>query len=1179
MDGNTDGIRRRTLLIAGLAGAGAVLAPGEPTRAAPLAEGRHAGASPGRRALDLDIDWAFWRDDAQGAQDPAFDDSQWAAVSAPHTLRLERKQPIVYNVFAGIGWYRRYFRMDAADRDSRVTIRFDGVQTSCDVYLNGEKLAEHHGGYLGFSVDVTDKVLWDRDNLLAVRVSNLDDPQTPPGKPRDQLGYLTFGGIYRDVELQLTGRIYISDPLEAGRVAGGGVFVTYPQADAARATVRARTHVVNSTESSAVTTLRTTIHDPRGEVVASASRTAKIASGADHDFEQSLEVTRPDLWHPDHPHLYRLVSEVVSHGRLIDSVTTRIGIRRIEYRADGFYINGERLYLRGANVHQNYAYVGDAAPASMKWREALRLKLGGFNAVRAAHYPHDPAFLDAADELGLLVVACAPGWQLFNDDPTFVERTYADAVQMIRRDRNRPSVILWETSLNETHYPEWWAEKVTELAHAEMPGDQMFTSADYGLWGEQHYDVNYKVVNPDGSDPEPTKPFFTREWGDWEGSCRASRQDGEGALVGQVVTRQRYLNGPGYWDWGGLDANPRIGGYFLWSFEDYGTNSPYWKSGAVDIDRYPKYCYYWLKGMQSPRNPHYGGPMVFIASEYTAASSQDVMVFSNTDHVKLYQNGALVGEKSRDQNASTAQHIAAKGGSPYYTFPLPSYVAGELRAEGYIDGRLATDHVVKTPGAPHHLRIDIDDAGVLDAVRNLLAYYLGDASPSGRRAAETLADALRPGTVESVITTVGSKRGDPLPAAAGDALRRYARALTRIRPVADGSDLIPVFIKVVDANGTVVPTSATKITLAVTGKGSLVGHGIPRIAVETQKVQAGVGYALLTAHTDPGEITITATADGLEAGNLTVTTGSYAGRHVLDGRHPEWKDVSTLESQGAQNLALNQPATASSFQVDNGPDNVVDDDSSTRWVADGNVPAWWQVDLGQPSDIAEFQIVWESDQATYTYAVLTSDDGTTWTTVVDEESNTVKRGTAEHKVSTSARYVRVNVLSGGGWWWPSIREVRVVPPGGTGGGEPVDPGPKIPRGQISAVSATSHATGFEPDKAFDDDITFGTGWSAAAATLPQALTVQLSSAHDLVGALVHWGKDSSWYTYTMEVSEDGSAWKTAIPRLTRGGQYKLPETFTAANTRYVRISITDVAGGGGQSIAGIAEVILYGSPS
>ncbi|MFE7396415.1 sugar-binding domain-containing protein [Streptomyces sp. NPDC057557] len=145
--------------------------------------------------------------------------------SLPPTMRLERKHPSVYDVFAGIGWYRRYFRLDPRDGGRRLSVVFDGVQTDCIVYLNGEKVAEHQGRYMGFVVDITGKVRFDGDNVLAVRVSNLDEPLTPPGKPRTQLGYLTFGGIYRGVTLRMTNRVHISDPLQEDLVAGGGVFV------------------------------------------------------------------------------------------------------------------------------------------------------------------------------------------------------------------------------------------------------------------------------------------------------------------------------------------------------------------------------------------------------------------------------------------------------------------------------------------------------------------------------------------------------------------------------------------------------------------------------------------------------------------------------------------------------------------------------------------------------------------------------------------------------------------------------------------------------------------------------------------------------------------------------------------------------------------------------------------
>ncbi|MFD5386173.1 discoidin domain-containing protein [Streptomyces sp. NPDC127074] len=1175
---NVGGMGRRGVLAAGLAGVGTAMVPvgqagAEPARAATSHLGESADG--GRRVLNFNTDWAFWRDDAPSAQQPGFDDSAWAAVSVPHTMRLERKRPSVYNVYAGIGWYRRYFRVDPQDRGRRLTVVFDGVQTHSVVYLNGVKLAEHHGGYLGFVVDITDKVHFDRDNVLAVRVSNLDDPLTPPGKPRNELGFLTYGGIYRNVTLRVTDPVHISDPLEEDLVAGAGVVVSYPKASAARASARVKTHVVNRTGKAVQVRLATVLYDARGRAVARAKADASVAGHGGHAFTQTLSVTRPNLWSPDSPSLYTLVSQVYLDNRLVDTVSTRTGIRRIEYKADGLYLNGDRLYLRGANCHQNYAYVGDAVPASMKYREALRLKLGGFNAVRAAHYPHDPSFLDACDELGLLVVACQPGWQYWNGDQTFVKRTYRDIATMIRRDRNRPSVILWETSLNETGYPQWWAKEANTVAHAELPGDQMFTSADYGTWGGE-YGVNYKVVNTDGSDPAPTKPFLTREWGDWEDPSRCDRDDGESAMADQVLTRQRYLDGTGYWDWGGLDAHGRIGGYFLWVFEDYGTNDAYQKSGVVDIDRYPKYCYHWLRSMQPATNPNHGGPMVFIASSYAVSSDLDVRVFSNTDSVRLYQNGRLIGEKTRKQNATTAPHVAAKGGSPYYTFTLPSFTAGELRAEGYLNGTLAATHQVNTPGAAHHLELVADDAGGRAALTDLLASSLGDNSEKGKQAARKLLGGMKPGRMETLIDRVGEIRGRALPADEAKALRRYARLLDRIQPVADGSDLIPVFIKVVDADGTLVADSSALVTLEVSGAGALVGDGIPRIAAQTQKVQGGIGYALIATKTSSGPVTLTATTDGLHSGRYTVRTAPYSGSHVPDGTHPEWKDISTLENQGAQNLALFKPTTASSSQSGNGPANAVDDEGHTKWVGGGQASAWWQVDLGTPADIEQFQIVWETDQTSYRYRILASDDASTWTTVVNAEDNTAKVATVSHQVQTKARHVRVDIISAG-TWWPSIREFRAVPPGGSGGTPPADPGPKIPHDRIKAVTASSHADGFEPDKAFDGDITFGTGWSASSPTVPQTLTAELTGAHNLDGVRIHWGKDSNWYTFDVQTSTDGATWKTVTSELTRGGQYTLPEVFSATNVRQIRIVVTKVTGGGAQTVAGIAEVILYGT--
>lgn len=305
--------------------------------------------------------------------------------------------------------------------------------------------------------------------------------------------------------------------------------------------------------------------------------------------------------------------------------------------------------MRGANRHQAFANVGDAASNSMQVRDVIDLKRGGYNAVRAAHYPNDPAFLEACDRYGLLVVECIPGWQFYNPDSTFIKRLYEIGRQMIRRDRNHPSVVLWETALNESRYPVSLAKEIFELSHAEYPGDQMYTAGDYFGHAEMepYYDVFYKQVSkfPKDGDvmsnyPEDfivVKPLFTREWGDGVGEKpRVSLKESEEEQMRQCRSRIEQLNGKGYFDWCMLDANPHMGGHFVWSYNDYarGSQDETMYSGVVDINRYPKFSYFMLQSMRDKAVSQpglYEGPMVFIASYNAsgdfASSTTDITVF------------------------------------------------------------------------------------------------------------------------------------------------------------------------------------------------------------------------------------------------------------------------------------------------------------------------------------------------------------------------------------------------------------------------------------------------------------------------------------------------------------------------------------------------------------------------
>ncbi|WP_162607587.1 discoidin domain-containing protein [Lachnoclostridium sp. An181] len=1073
----------------------------------------------GREVLNFNSDWGFYRGDLENAENPSFDDSEFANVTLPHTMQLAKKHcPGANGVYQGVGWYRRYFTLDESYANKKIQIQFEGVMTDSDVYLNGEKIYTRNGGYVGFTVDITDKIKFGETNVLALRVSKVDNPETPPGKPEGNLDFHYWGGIYRDVNMIVTEKTSVTDALEADQVGGGGVFLTYPEVSQEEATVNVKTDVANDNEEAHEVYVKQTLETKEGQVVVERqSEAQEIAADESYQFSQDLVVSNPHLWGIDDPYLYNLVTEVYEDGVKIDEVENNAGIRTIDFKSDGFYLNGERVYLRGANRHQAYQNVGDAAPNSMQYRDALQIKQNGFNAIRAAHYPQDPAFLDACDELGIVIIECQPGWQNFTNTQTFYDRTIRDTREMIRRDRNHPCVVLWEASLNETNTSDQWARDAIAAAREEYPGDQLFLASDYGYHGEL-YDVCYKVQDTQWSDNQddwvdfdPEKPFFTREWGDWEWSSKALRKDGENQLNTQIYTRERYLNGNGYSDWGGLEASDRIGGHFLWSWNDYarGSNAVTLGSGTVDIDRYEKNGYYWFQSMMPKDNPMYGA-MVYISSDYTEKSSLTVPVFSNCDSVRLYQNGNLVKEITREEAGQDVPNIMKKGGSPTFEFQLSSFEAGTLVAEGIVDGEVVCTHEVNTPGEAAALEIEIGDRGV--------------------------------------------------------------------EPEADGSDLVPVYIKVVDENGTIVPDYAGKVHVEVTGNGALVGEDIPRIQVQDQTPEKGIGFAFVRTSMEAGEIQITATAEGLEDGAGTVITKTTDDIFVPDGEHTEWTNTEAdLEdpAYNYKNIAVGKQVIASSVQPGNGAERLTDGDETTRWCAENNsLPQWVEVDLGAVNALNGFQMIWENSGTTYQYKIQVSNDRINYETVVDMTNSNQANGELETQLQkTEGRYVRLTV-TGSNNGWASLYEFKIIPDEEA---EEPEPGELIPDSAVDRMEATSSAQDRGPEKLRDGVTEIGSGWLSESREFPQTVTVYFEKPQTLLGSRIYWEKDSSWYTYDLEITKDGTTWEPVIQDLRVGGQHYKPETFaeTEENVIAARVTIKNVEAGGVYQI-GMAEWMLYG---
>ena len=410
--------------------------------------------------------------------DRAYPDHSWDIVTLPHTPQIEAHD--VRKPWQGICWYRHDLFADPQWAGRRVSIVFGAAMQQAEVWLNGKLADTHQGGYLPFTVDLTDGLDFDAANTIAVRLDNRDTDKFPPGKPTDDLDFFYSGGLYRGATLVVTGPVHVSDALAVDCEAGGGIFVTYENVTHDRATVNVKTHLINEgVDLARSCVVHTRIVDHKGAVVACASSEGvMLPGGGNLHVKQSIDVAKPCLWHPDQPYLYTLETAVEVMGVIVDTVSSRIGIRTIEL-GNRLRLNGRELIVRGTNRHQEYPYIGYALSPNAHRRDAVKIKEAGLNFVRLSHYPQDPAFLAACDELGILVQAPIPGWQIFHETTDFVTASFRDIRQLIRRDRNHPSVIIWEPNFNET----WgdhadWCRAAYDIAHAEYPGDQCLTFGD-----------------------------------------------------------------------------------------------------------------------------------------------------------------------------------------------------------------------------------------------------------------------------------------------------------------------------------------------------------------------------------------------------------------------------------------------------------------------------------------------------------------------------------------------------------------------------------------------------------------------------------------------------------------------------------------------------------------------------
>lgn len=600
------------------------------------AAGFYPLAGTGRTVESLNPAWRFTKDrDNQftDAYKADFDDRAWSVVSLPNGLEFLPAEASGGVNYRGGAWYRKHVEVPASLAGKRLLLHFEAIMGKSKVWVNGELVAEHYGGFLPIAADVTDRLQPGRRNVIAVWCDNSNDPAYPPGKPQEMLDFCYFGGIYRDCWLVATDRnTYITDANMAGKTGSGGVRVTYGAISEQQAIVDILTDIAGHGRA------HYTLRDADGAIAAQGSG-------------KTLTVKNPRLWSPETPHLYRLEVRVKDRkGQVVDGYALRLGIRSINFNPrDGFVLNGKPYprKLMGANRHQDFAVVGNALSNNLHWRDVKKLKEAGLEIVRNAHYPQDPAFMDACDELGMFVIVNTPGWQFWNDkEPLFEQRVYDNIRQMVRRDRNHASVLMWEPILNETWYPDAFAKNVHELVKAELPG--AYTASDSHAKGSEYFDITFNHPQP-ANKMDPTKVYFTREYGDnvddWNSHNSSSRVAREWGEIPQLIQAFHYA-APDYpfTSIESINATPRAHfGATLWHSFDHqrGYHPDTFYGGLMDAFRRPKTSYYMYRAQAD-----YMPPMVYIANEMTPFSPENVTVLSNCAQVRLR---TFVGDSIRTQ--------------------------------------------------------------------------------------------------------------------------------------------------------------------------------------------------------------------------------------------------------------------------------------------------------------------------------------------------------------------------------------------------------------------------------------------------------------------------------------------------------------------------------------------------
>ncbi len=682
------------------------------------------GTVQAREKISIDsLTWKFIKQDIASAQSATFNDASWANVKLPHDFNggidgINNDMFKGPSQYRGPTWYRTKFTLDAANSAKKVFIEFEGASLVATVWVNGDSIGQHRGGYTAFTYDITSSVKFGQDNILAVKVSNANDPTIAPwmfvpfGNYPTSIDYGVYGGIYRNVSLILTDKVKIE-----------ATFQSTPNVSAASSNVKVRSEIRNYDGTPQTVTVRTQVLDALGTEVTVIESTQSVAAGQTVSFVQtSPSITSPHLWSPSDPYLYTVRSIAIVNTIETDRVENKLGFRWYQLKnKTAFTLNGQNLFLRGINRHQDRAGFGYALTKEQNVYDIALIKSGGFNFLRHAHYPADPSVMRACDSLGIMVWLEIPMTVCISTNPGFKANVLSQLTEMIRQNYNHPSVIVWgmgnesdqDVGKNNDPLTESYSNQVISALNAQahlLDSTRVTTGCNWRYASNQAivdvyspqdwtgwYSGVYTSYNPSsligeyGADADISTHKETGVLLDWsqEYQCR---------LLEYKVSKGESVAAayPGHCVWISFDfASPRqdrvIG-------PNSNTINYMNQKGLFTHDRKPKDAFYFYKSFQTSGKT---APMVYIVSHtwlnrWTAAGAKNIWAYSNCDSVELFND---YGKTSFGKRARTGGEL----GNTRFEWNAANVKYNVLYAIGYVNSQpVARDTIIlnNLPGLP-----------------------------------------------------------------------------------------------------------------------------------------------------------------------------------------------------------------------------------------------------------------------------------------------------------------------------------------------------------------------------------------------------------------------------------------------------------------------------------------------